>query len=42
MNHEGTPRLIVTRAENFLSMSTDESIGITFCAWTIIPWAGFI
>ena len=26
--------------ENPISTSTDESIGITFCVWTIIPWGG--
>ena len=26
--------------ENIISMSTDESIGITFCVWTIITWGG--
>ena len=23
-------------------MHTDESIGITYCIWTYIPWGGFI
>ena len=26
--------------ENPISTSTDESIGIIFCVWTIIPWHG--
>ena len=26
--------------ENPISTSTDKSIGITFCVWTIIPWGG--
>ena len=36
------PRLIPTHKvrKNPISASTDESVGITFAVWAIIPWGG--
>ena len=37
-----SPRLIPTHEvrKHPISTSTDESIGITFAVWAIIPWGG--